>query len=177
MHNPSPLVATAVVLVTVIVMELAAAWIHKYIMHGPGWGWHRSHHEPSEQHVERNDLYAIVFGMIAMALFWAGSAFLPILWWVGIGLCVYGVIYYCIHDGLVHNRWPFRYTPRSGYLRRIYDAHHLHHAVQQREGAVSFGFLFVAPRDKLRDELRANRRTGRSSARRSKSGTPSRPET
>lgn len=156
MPSISPPLAVVTILVTVVGMEFAAAWIHKHIMHGPGWGWHRSHHEPCEGHVERNDLYAVLFGAIATALFWAGSAYHPILWWIGVGLCIYGAIYYCVHDGLVHNRWPFRYTPRRGYLRRIYDAHHLHHAVQDRDGAVSFGFLFVAPRQKLRDQLRKN---------------------
>jgi len=156
MPDLSPLLAALTVVLTVVAMELAAAWIHKHIMHGPGWGWHQSHHEPTDGHVERNDLYSIVFGVFAIALFWLGSVVHPVLWWIGVGLCVYGVIYYCIHDGLVHNRWPFRYTPRRGYLRRIYDAHHLHHAVQNRDGAVSFGFLFVGSRDRLRRQLKAN---------------------
>jgi len=151
------LLPLGIVLATVIFMELAAGWIHKYIMHGPGWGWHRSHHEPTEGHVERNDLYAVVFAAFAILLFWLGSTYVPTLWWVGAGLCVYGVIYYCVHDGLVHKRWPFRYTPKTGYLRRIYDAHHLHHAVHDREGAVSFGFLFVSRREKLRQQLAESR--------------------
>lgn len=166
MPSISPLIAVITVVFTVIGMEFAAAWIHKHIMHGPGWGWHKSHHVPGEGHVERNDLYSICFGVIAMGLFWAGSV-LPILWWVGVGLCVYGVIYYCVHDGLVHNRWPFRYTPRKGYLRRIYDAHHLHHAVQDKDGAVSFGFLFVAPRDELRARLNTSQTAKQTCAKRS----------
>ncbi len=37
---------TLIVLLTVAAMELVAALAHKYIMHGWGWGWHESHHEP-----------------------------------------------------------------------------------------------------------------------------------
>ena len=34
----------AIVLISVIGMEMFAWIIHKYVMHGPGWGWHESHH-------------------------------------------------------------------------------------------------------------------------------------
>ncbi|WP_316013269.1 sterol desaturase family protein [Roseobacter sp. HKCCA0434] len=151
----SILVPVLIVLGTVIFMELAAAWIHEHVMHGRlGWGWHRSHHEPTEGHVERNDLYSVVFAGISMAFFVAGSLWWQPLWWIGIGFCVYGVIYYIFHDGLVHQRWPFRYVPKSGYLRRIYQAHRMHHAVEGREGCVSFGFVIVPPVARLRAELR-----------------------
>lgn len=35
-----------VFLATLIGMEGFALVAHKYVMHGWGWGWHRSHHEP-----------------------------------------------------------------------------------------------------------------------------------
>jgi beta-carotene 3-hydroxylase len=59
-----------------------------------------------------------------------------------------------VHDGLVHQRWPFRYIPRKGYLKRLYMAHRMHHAVRGREGCVSFGFLYAPPLDKLQAMLR-----------------------
>lgn len=149
------LLPVAIVLATVVVTECAAAWIHRVIMHGPGWRWHRSHHEPRHGLMERNDLFSVVFAVISMALFWVGATVATPLWWVAVGLCVYGVIYFCVHDGLVHHRWPFRHVPRRGYLRRIYQAHRLHHAVREREGCVAFGFVFVPPVQRLREELRA----------------------
>lgn len=152
------LIPAAIVIATVLATEVFAAWVHRVIMHGPGWGWHRSHHEPRDGLVERNDLYSLVFAAISMGLFWAGSTLFAPLWWVAVGLCVYGAIYFCVHDGLVHQRWPFRHVPRHGYLRRIYQAHRLHHAVQDREGCVSFGFVLVRPVAKLRAELQANTR-------------------
>ena len=93
-----------------------------------------------------------------MGLFWVGATLFAPLWWVAVGLCVDGVIYFFVHDGLVHRRWPFRHVPRRGYLRRIYQAHRLHHAVPEREGCVSFGFVLVRPVAELRAELHANMR-------------------
>ncbi|CTQ49458.1 sterol desaturase family protein [Jannaschia donghaensis] len=147
-----------IVCVTVVATELAAAWIHRVVMHGPGWRWHKSHHEPRRGALERNDLYSLIFAGLSMGLFWAGATVASPLWWVAVGLCVYGVIYFCVHDGLVHHRWPFRHVPRRGYLRRIYQAHRLHHAVRDRDGCVAFGFVFVPPVARLRAELRANQR-------------------
>ncbi len=152
------LIPAAIVIATVVATELFAAWVHRVVMHGPGWRWHRSHHEPQSGLVERNDLYSLVFAGLSMGLFWIGATLFAPLWWVAVGLCVYGVIYFCVHDGLVHQRWPFRHVPRRGYLRRIYQAHRLHHAVQGREGCVSFGFVLVRPVEKLRTELQANMR-------------------
>jgi beta-carotene 3-hydroxylase len=45
--------------------------------------------------------------------------------------------------------------PHSGYLKRLVQAHRLHHAVKGREGCVSFGFLYAPPVARLRDELRS----------------------
>jgi beta-carotene 3-hydroxylase len=64
-----------------------------------------------------------------------------------------------VHDGLVHQRWPFRYIPRRGYLKRLYMAHRLHHAVRGKEDCVSFGFLYAPPVSKLQAILRS--RNGR----------------
>jgi beta-carotene 3-hydroxylase len=52
-------------------------------------------------------------------------------------------------------------VPRRGYLRRLIQAHRLHHAVMSRGGAVSFGFLIAPDPVALHAELkrlRAERR-------------------
>ena len=79
-------------------------------------------------------------------------------------MTLYGVLYFLVHDGLVHRRWPFRYTPRNGYLKRLVEAHRLHHAVSGKEGCVSFGFLYAQRPDVLRARLKASRRSLRSTA-------------
>lgn len=145
-----------IVIVTVVLMEATAAAVHRHIMHGWGWGWHRSHHEPAQGTFERNDLYAVVFGVAGVALFLLGGRW-PALWWVGVGFLVYGVLYLLLHDGLVHRRLPLVVTPRRGYLKRLVQAHRLHHAVKGRDGAVSFGFLYAPPVGELIARFRSNR--------------------
>ena len=150
---PSFVGPAVLVFATVAGTEIAASLIHRYIMHGWGWGWHRSHHEPHGELLERNDLYAVCFTVLAVLLMVLGRWWAP-AFWISVGMIVYGVLYFLMHDVLVHQRWPFRHVPRHGYLKRLYQAHKLHHAVEGRDGAVSFGFLYSPPADRLRDGLR-----------------------
>lgn len=145
-----------IVVLTVAAMEAVAWWTHKYIMHGWGWGWHKSHHEPHEGGFELNDLYAVVFAAVSIGLFWWGQSWWPATW-LGAGMMLYGVLYFIAHDGLVHKRWPFTYIPRKGYLKRLYQAHRLHHAVDGKEGCVSFGFIYAPPVPKLVSQLDRNK--------------------
>lgn len=148
--------ALAIVAGTVVAMEITAASVHRYIMHGWGWGWHKSHHEPRSGLLERNDLYALSFAAISLTLFIAGTYAWP-LWWVGLGMVVYGVLYSLLHDGLVHRRFPFLRTPRRGYVKRLVQAHRIHHSLRERDGAVSFGFLYAPSVHSLIGRLRAQR--------------------
>jgi beta-carotene 3-hydroxylase len=147
-----------IVLATVACMEGIAYSVHRWIMHGPlGWGWHKSHHEHDHEGAfEKNDLYAVVFSVLSVGLFALGSSLWPALWWIAVGMSVYGLIYFIVHDGLVHQRWPFRVVPRRGYLRRLYQAHRLHHAVDGREDCVSFGFVYAPKVEILKARLAAS---------------------
>lgn len=146
-----------IVILTVVAMEGIAYAVHRWIMHGPlGWGWHKSHHEERHDAFEKNDLYAVFFAAVSITLFALGSVWLDWMWWVAVGMTLYGVIYFVAHDGLVHQRWPFRYVPRRGYLRRLYQAHRLHHAVEGRDDCVSFGFVYAPPPEQLKAQLRAS---------------------
>jgi beta-carotene 3-hydroxylase len=153
------------VFASVVVMEFVAWGSHKYIMHGWGWGWHRDHHEPHDNALEKNDLYGIVGAVMSMSMFAVGS---PLVlgadaWepgtWVGLGIMFYGIIYTLIHDGLVHQRY-FKYVPKRGYAKRLVQAHKLHHATIGKEGGVSFGFVFARDPAKLKAELRKQREAG-----------------
>ncbi|MCR9137814.1 MAG: sterol desaturase family protein [Alphaproteobacteria bacterium] len=151
------LLALAIVIATVAFMEGFAWWAHKYVMHGWGWGWHRSHHEPHDETFEKNDLYAVVFAGVAIVLFWVGTTNW-VIWWIAVGITAYGALYFIAHDGLVHHRWPFRYVPKSGYFKRLYQAHRLHHAVKGKDGCVSFGFIWAPALDTLKQQLRQNQK-------------------
>ena len=151
------LVPLAIVVATIAFMEFFAWWAHKYIMHGWGWAWHKSHHEPHDDKLEKNDLYVLVFACLSILMFWVGANFWTPLFWIAAGTTAYGVLYFMAHDGLVHKRWPFRYVPKRGYLKRLYQAHRLHHAVKGKDGCVSFGFIWAPPVHVLKEELRRNR--------------------
>ena len=148
--------ALLIVIATVLAMEFVAAGTHRFVMHGFGWRWHRSHHEKRQGFFELNDLYALFFAALSVLFFWLGSR-VAALWWVGLGMVAYGTLYSLLHDGLVHRRMPMLRTPRRGYLKRLVQAHRIHHAISAREGAVSFGFLYAPPVTRLVAQLRSNR--------------------
>src|SRR3546814_3823050 len=80
--------------------------------------------------------------------------------WVGAGIAAYGAIYFGFHDLIVHKRVSHPYVPRSSYMKRIVQAHRLHHAVETKDGAVSFGFLWALPVAMLKARLAAKGRAG-----------------
>jgi beta-carotene 3-hydroxylase len=149
-------------LATVAVMEGVAYAAHRWVMHGPGWFLHESHHRPRTGNWELNDLYAVIFALPSIVLIYGGvqAGWWPGYTWIGAGIAAYGAIYFGFHDVIVHRRLPTRYLPKSAYMKRIVQAHRLHHVVETREGTVSFGFL-VAPRpEALKAALKARGRRG-----------------
>jgi beta-carotene 3-hydroxylase len=147
-----------IVLAAVVAMEVFTWWAHKYIMHGWGWRWHRSHHIPAASGFQDNDWYALVPTLISIVLFCVDDSSFGPLFWIALGMVLYGVLYVFVHEALAHGRWPLGWQPRRGYLRRLVQAHRLHHAVDTRDGGVSFGFLYAPPARHLAKELRARRR-------------------
>ncbi len=153
-----PLALLSIGVVAFLAMEGVAWLAHRYVMHGWGWAWHRSHHEPRRGGLEPNDGFSAVGTVLSLLLFWLAAAFgWPWLTAAAAGMSVYGVLYWLVHDGLVHQRWPLRWVPRTGYLHRLVLAHRLHHAVRTREGALSFGFLIVRDPQALAGELKVRR--------------------
>ncbi|MEE4351005.1 MAG: beta-carotene hydroxylase [Pacificimonas sp.] len=147
---------------TVVFMEGFAYAMHRWIMHGFLWSLHKSHHEPREGIWERNDWFGVVFALPSVALIFAGSqtsAWVGLAW-IGLGIAIYGAIYFIFHDWLVHERIPSRYVPKSRYMKRIVQAHKLHHVVNTKAGTVSFGFLWAPPVKTLKAQLAANQEAG-----------------
>jgi beta-carotene 3-hydroxylase len=142
-------------LATVAAMEGFAYVMHRWVMHGPGWFLHASHHRPRTGWWELNDLYAVIFAIPSIILllggvqlgWWWGCA------WIGAGIAAYGAIYFGFHDVIVHRRVRHRHVPRSTYMKRIVQAHRFHHAVGTKHGALSFGFLWAPPVASLKREL------------------------
>lgn len=140
------LINVLIVVGVFILMEGVAWFTHKYIMHGFMWTWHHSHHVPRKGRFERNDLFAVVFSLPSIGLFYYSTYYLETFYLtsVAIGILAYGLFYFLFHDVLVHQRIKFRTKIKSRYLQRLINAHYAHHTKHTKEDGESFGFLFAS---------------------------------
>jgi beta-carotene 3-hydroxylase len=134
------------ILIGFVSMELFSWSIHKFIMHGPLWKIHKSHHVHTEGFFERNDLFTLLFASIAIVLIVVGLEQLDYRFWLGCGITLYGFSYFIFHDVLIHRRVKWLKRPKGKYLRAIAEAHKAHHRTNTKEDAVSFG-LFMIPKE------------------------------
>lgn len=136
-----------IMLGTALFMEFVAWFAHKYVMHGFLWSWHEDHHQPKhakDGFFEKNDLFFLVFAIPSALSYIVGS--LPGLHYllaVGIGISIYGLIYFLIHDVYIHQRFTWFRQLDNKFSRAILRAHGAHHVVQTKEGCESFGLLVV----------------------------------
>jgi len=126
-------------------------------MHGPGWVLHASHHRARAGRWEAIDLYFVILAAPSILLLLGGVQWDWGAWAiaVGAGIAAYGAIYLGFHDVIVHRRVAHRYVPRWAYMKRIVQAHRLHHVVETRAGNVSFGFLVAPAPEVLKARLAA----------------------
>jgi beta-carotene 3-hydroxylase len=130
---------------TFLFWEFVAWFTHKYIMHGILWTWHRSHHTVHNHSLERNDLFALVFSIPSIGIFYYYSLvqYNPYLLAVGLGIFLYGLFYFIFHDIIVHQRIRWRPGRKSRYLERMIHAHYVHHSKHSKENCEAFGFLYA----------------------------------
>lgn len=122
----------------------AVAWAsHRWIMHGPLWILHRSHHGPRRGVFEANDAFGLFFCALSVACIALGVSGRPFLLGIGLGMALYGMAYLVFHDVLAHGRFGRRRAPGNAYVRRLLSAHRLHHAREAREEGSHFGFLWA----------------------------------
>lgn len=139
------LINTLLVVGTFFFMEGVAWFTHKYIMHGVLWVWHRSHHTAHDHTLERNDLFALVFSLPSIAFIVIGFEMPAIGWlkFVGFGILAYGIFYFIFHDIIVHRRIKIKYKADHPYMKRIMNAHYVHHKKHTKEDGEAFGFLYA----------------------------------
>jgi len=133
----------AIILGTLAGMEAFSWFIHKYLFHGPLWFIHRSHHQQRSGWFEFNDVFSLFFAIISVYLMWMGRIDLDIKFWVGVGITVYGIIYFIFHDWFIHNRFKSFKTGNS-YLLGIRKAHKIHHKSTEKTPAEEFGLLMAS---------------------------------
>jgi beta-carotene 3-hydroxylase len=95
--------------------------------------------------LEKNDLFAVVFSIPSIGLFYYGSVatYNPYLIAVGLGILCYGIFYLVFHDIIVHQRLKWRPAQRSRYLQRMIHAHYIHHGKHTKKDCEAFGFLYA----------------------------------
>lgn len=128
-----------------LAMEGVSYAAHRWVMHGFGMAWHRSHHAPPRGALERNDLFPVCFSVLGVALFAAASFGVPGLWWVAAGVTAYGACYLVVHEVHIHRRLPVR-LPSGRYLDWLREAHADHH----RGAGEPYGMLLPLVRDRRR---------------------------
>jgi len=134
-----------IVIAVFFFMEGVAWFTHKYIMHGALWTWHRSHHTVHPHPLERNDLFALVFSVPSIGLFYYSAYYSDSFYLtsVAIGILCYGIFYFIFHDVIVHRRIKIPFKATSQYMKRIMHAHYVHHEKHSKKHCEAFGFLYA----------------------------------
>jgi beta-carotene 3-hydroxylase len=133
----------AIILGTIIVMEVLSWAMHKFLFHGPLWFIHKTHHQQRHGFFELNDIFSFGFGALALWLLWAGHQDLNYKFWIGAGISIYGVIYFIFHDWFIHNRLK-AFKSENKYLKGIRRAHKIHHKSTKKEDSEEFGLLVAS---------------------------------
>jgi len=121
-------------------------WLtHKFVMHGFLWYLHEDHHQPGYNHVfEKNDAFFVIFAIPSIALFYFGlEPSLNFKFFIGLGILLYGMAYFFVHDILIHQRIKLFTHTKNNYLLALRKGHKVHHKHIGKEEGEVFGMLFV----------------------------------
>jgi beta-carotene 3-hydroxylase len=131
---------------TFFVMEAVAWNAHKYIMHGFLWSLHEDHHKKNpSSFLEKNDYFFVIFAVPAILCFGLGTFFSAVgfLFYIGLGILIYGIAYFFVHDVFIHQRLKWLRNTDNFYFRAIRRAHKMHHKHLGKEEGECFGMLLV----------------------------------
>lgn len=141
------LINLLIILATFIAMECIAWLTHKYVMHGIFWFLHEDHHKRDHEHTgffERNDFFFLIFaipGILCLAL--GLKNHFDFVFWIGLGITIYGAAYFFIHDLFIHQRFKVLRNTQNSYFKAIRRAHKMHHKHTGKEDGECFGMLWV----------------------------------
>ncbi|WP_411767956.1 sterol desaturase family protein [Winogradskyella sp. A3E31] len=130
---------------TFFMMEFNAWFTHKYIMHGFLWSLHKDHHKKDhDSWFERNDAFFIFYAIVSMVCFYLWSY--EDVWFalpIGLGILVYGMAYFIVHDIFIHQRFKWLRNIDNKYARGVRRAHKIHHKHLGKDKGENFGMLIV----------------------------------
>ena len=135
----------AIVITTFLFMEFMAWFTHKYVMHGLMWYFHYDHHNGRKGFFERNDVFFLIFAIPGW-LFTMFGMMHGFDWklYVGIGIILYGLAYFLVHDVYIHQRFKWFKNSDLLYFKAIRKAHRARHSHISKEKGESFGMLIIA---------------------------------
>jgi len=134
-----------IIIITFFAMELVAWATHKYLMHGLLWKLHKDHHVVDKNNkFQKNDFFFLIFAIPSMILIYIGYEYDNISLFFGLGIALYGLGYFIVHEIIIHQRLRFFKKSNNSYIRSIRMAHKVHHKTLGKYGASSFGMLIVS---------------------------------
>ena len=147
----------AIFFAALLAMEGVAWLTHRYLMHGPLWVLHRSHHRRRDGAFERNDWFGVIFAVPSMILIALGVEGRPALLAIGLGMTAYGFVYFLVHDTSLEEQ---RYLSSVRYETEAFDAlvrakQHMAMPAEQ-EGRVNGGVGIREPKKKNADDVFAD---------------------
>lgn len=130
---------------TFFFMEFVSWFSHKYIMHGLLWNLHEDHHVRKPGFFEKNDAFFLIFAVPSACGFIFGSIYpeLRFLFYMGLGILLYGIAYFFVHDVFIHQRFKWFTRTNNRYFRAIRKAHKVHHKHLGKKKGECFGMLIV----------------------------------
>jgi beta-carotene 3-hydroxylase len=134
-----------ITLAAFIAMEAVAWFTHKYIMHGLLWKLHKDHHKKdSYGFFERNDFFFLIFALPGItALYFGMEDNYSFLFFIGLGITLYGFTYFLVHEIFIHQRFKYFRNTNHTYFKAIRRAHKVHHKHLEKEEGECFGMLWV----------------------------------
>lgn len=139
------LINILIVLAAFVSMEMVAWFTHKYIMHGLLWKLHKDHHhKESPGFFEHNDFFFLIFAIPGvLALFIGSQNDFNYFFWIGLGITLYGLAYFLVHDIFIHQRFKFLRNTDNSYFKALRRVHKMHHKHLGKEDGECFGMLWV----------------------------------
>jgi beta-carotene 3-hydroxylase len=136
-------------------MEFVAWSSHKYLMHGALWFLHQDHHSGGYTPFQKNDSFFLIFAIPSWLCIMLGlmnkNGYIVS---VGVGILLYGICYFLVHDVIIHRRFRWFTKIDNRYIRAIRWAHKMHHRHLSKENGESFGMLLIARKywNKIKNE-------------------------
>jgi beta-carotene 3-hydroxylase len=133
-----------IILAAFCAMEFVSYLAHRFVYHKLLWVFHKSHHTPRTGPFEWNDVFPLFFASVSILVIWyaVGDPLRGDLLALAVGVTLYGMVYFFIHDIYVHRRIP-GVVFRNSYLRRVKKAHMVHHTY----GGEPYGLLLFPVKD------------------------------